>query len=338
MEARSCGTCRHYEPSTLWRRGWCRNSLLFSPSQSHSVQDNELDCSRGTGDFWQPRMGTGDLSAETTGQANVNAPKRSPLKLFAPALSRPALATAGGVGGGTMMFARGGDDDGYDYPDDDLDQPPARSTRRVVRSDRTGVDSGGGGRQRSIQFQPEERYWTDYLRIALPIIGLLLMVGLFWYWATQLIDDSAGPDEPVATAEAPGLAAVDETESTPAPTAPPAGANNGQSPTAGATQPPAEETPVNEENEPEESPPPEGAAEGAAFAPNDAAVITEDGVNMRSQPTTAEENVVAELSATTIVEIQSGPTEADGFNWWEVVVSETGESGWVAEDFLEAAE
>lgn len=268
----------------------------------------------------------------------MKVPNLSPLKLFAPASPQPALAPAGA--GGNMMFARGGDDDGYDYPDQgtEADQQTSR-TRRVVRDDsgRSRSSGDGGGRQRSIQFQPEERYWTDYLRIALPIIGLLLMVGLFWYWVEMLIDDPSTTDEPVSTVTTEGQPELASGGSTPAPT-PPDVVNDGQAPAAGATQPPAEETPFNEENEPEETPPPEGADEGAGFAAGDTAIITEDGVNMRQQPTTAEENVVAELDTNTVVEIQSGPTEADEFNWWEIVVEDTGESGWVAEDFLEPAE
>ena len=36
------------------------------------------------------------------------------------------------------------------------------------------VDAGraGSSEERTVSYQPEERYWTDYLRIALPVIGL----------------------------------------------------------------------------------------------------------------------------------------------------------------------
>ena len=65
-----------------------------------------------------------------------------------------------------------------------------------------------------MSYQPEERYWTDYLRIALPVIGLLLLIGLLWYWASALIGD--GGDQPPPT---PDLAAVitPVNEATPAP-------------------------------------------------------------------------------------------------------------------------
>ena len=37
MTGRKCGSCKHYEPAPIWRKGWCRNPLLYSPQQSHLV-------------------------------------------------------------------------------------------------------------------------------------------------------------------------------------------------------------------------------------------------------------------------------------------------------------
>ncbi len=123
-------------------------------------------------------------------------PRLSPMRLFAP--SMPQLASAGA--GAPMMFSRssgggtgGGNDDDYGFPDDE--PAPARTSRS---------GSGNGGRQRTVQFEPEERYWTEYLRIALPVIGLLLMLGLFWYWAQQLIDNGSNNPEPAATSQSIG--------------------------------------------------------------------------------------------------------------------------------------
>src|SRR5699024_10579161 len=96
---RRCGTCRHFEPSSSWRRGWCRNTLLFAPGQSHQVQSEELDCSRGLKDFWEAPREIFEESLENAGQANVKLPQlSSPLKLFQPAPAQPALGAAG-VGG-----------------------------------------------------------------------------------------------------------------------------------------------------------------------------------------------------------------------------------------------
>ena len=51
---RRCGTCWFYEPSPIWRRGWCRNTTLHRLGYSHPVQEDEHDCRRGRHDYWEP--------------------------------------------------------------------------------------------------------------------------------------------------------------------------------------------------------------------------------------------------------------------------------------------
>src|SRR5699024_8172772 len=130
--ARRCGTCRHFEPSGSWHRGWCRNTLLYAPGQSHEVQSEELDCRRGSGDFWEPSAPAPGEPLENVGQPNVKLPTiSSPLKLFSPAPAQPPAATTGP--GGAMMFASGGGDDyaaGDFGPYDDGDQPQDAPPRR----------------------------------------------------------------------------------------------------------------------------------------------------------------------------------------------------------------
>jgi hypothetical protein len=245
----------------------------------------------------------------------------------------PAFATPGG----TMFFAAsgsGGGDGGYDDPEgepDYTDQPTRRAPGAPREAAEGGGNSGGSGRQRTIDFQPEERYWTEYLRIALPIIGLLLMIGLFWFWASQLANGD-DPDDPVATTT-PGSTIIVTAESTPEPTEetiiPP------------TTEPePTDEpesTPADEEEPTEE---PEESTGG--FEPLQGVVVTEegDGVNLRADASTASESL-GTLPAGTVLEIQDGPFEADGYVWWEVVVSSgdlANTVGFIAEDFIESAE
>ena len=52
---RKCSTCKFYEPAPIWRKGWCRNPLLYAPQQSHLVAEDDLDCSRGLSDYWEAR-------------------------------------------------------------------------------------------------------------------------------------------------------------------------------------------------------------------------------------------------------------------------------------------
>jgi hypothetical protein len=374
---RRCGTCRHFEQSGNWKRGWCRSTLLFSPGQSHIVQNEELNCRRGSIDFWEPVRDLPLEPTENAGQKNVKLPTlSSPLKLFEPAPAGPVLGMAG-ASGGHMMFAssgnggRGGyDDDDYTYEDDFVDEPPMdepepeeprrrpRSTRTVRASAAGGSGGPTGGQPRVAQHQPEERYWTDYLRIALPVVGLLLMIGLLWYWATQLIGDTPETTEPEE--ETIGLV----NEGTPEPTQQPAevqddqntgtqgntiGIGNGAANTPEApavvTTEPANDPAAGDNQagtDPEEGaeePADDPAAEedtGAVFQSQEVVIVTEDGLNVRPDASTAGDPIAVVNSGDQLT-IASGPVEAEGYVWWEVILPDA-TSGWIVQDYIEAAE
>ena len=197
--ARSCGTCRHFEPSSVLGEGWCRNPKLYGPQHSHRVEQDDLDCSHGLGDHWEPMVANAGVGAARlprpaeTGDDAVSAGPRDPFSSQEP--ERPARAA---------------------------------STR--------GRGAPEGGRLAS---QPaEERYWTDYLRVALPVLGLLLLIGLLWYWASAIIGNGSAeaPKTPVVVANVtpiepatppppaaePPPPAIQPTPGLPAPTVPPA--------------------------------------------------------------------------------------------------------------------
>lgn len=54
---RKCSTCRHYQPSPLWRKGWCRNPLLYDRNTNHLVEADSLACNRTFIDYWEPITG-----------------------------------------------------------------------------------------------------------------------------------------------------------------------------------------------------------------------------------------------------------------------------------------
>lgn len=291
MTTHTCATCRFYEPSGVWRQGWCRNPRLYGPQESHPVEAGSLDCQTAAGrDLWERAALGADAFPEWSGAA----------------------------------------------------PPPPETQRRPQRAKDEGMSReprrAEPGEERTVSYQPEERYWTDYLRIALPVVGLLLLIGLLWYWASALIGD--GGQTPVPTPE---LAAVNTpiNQATPAPPTPTAvviaPTPGPPPPTATAvvavapTQPPAPAT---------------VAPTTAAEADNPCAnlpvyevgtlVNTTSAVNLRDAPST-DGNIVTELPQDTQLQVTGAFAEAGQCDWWPVTATETGQAGFIREDFLEPA-
>ena len=246
------------------------------------------------------------------------------------------FASTGGGGGG-----RRGDDD---YPDDDYyeDEFEEEEEPAPVR-ERRSSSRPTAARQRTVQTNPDDRYWTDYLRIALPVIGLLLVIAVFWYWAQQLIDSDSDDLSPTA----PGLAEIVDTpvEATEAPATPTAPAGNilapptdgtptnplqaVVSPTVPSQQPPAQEQPAETQVATEEAP----AAGG--IAPDTQVTVTDGPLNLRSEANTTSD-IVTTLETGTVLDVISGPEEGEGYVWWQVVDAQ-GNTGWVVQEFLQPA-
>jgi uncharacterized protein YgiM (DUF1202 family) len=194
------------------------------------------------------------------------------------------------------------------------------------------------GGNRPISYQPEERYWTDYLRIALPVIGLVLLIGLLWFWASSLI--GGGTTQPPETPVAVVLTPINQ--ATPIPT---------PSPTAVVLQPtplpptPAPTPVVNVTEAPPTVAPTEAAAAGTAanacanlpvYQPG-TIVETTDSVNLRDGPST-DSNVVVTLQPGTRLQITGNFSEGGECDWWPVTVVDTGQSGYVIEQYLKLSQ
>ena len=285
------------------------------------------------------------------------------------------------MNGGHMMFASSGsgsggggyDDDDYGYDDDygfEDDAPQDEPAGERPQSNRTRRSAGRanttGGRSRSASVQPEERYWTDYLRIALPVIGIILMLGLLWIWASSLLgDDGDSVDDPgedeigLVTTQTPDPNAVNTGPNTGStPEAPQGNTNAGEIPISNQGQGETDTTPAGDgttfnptsteapedggdnqageeegtttEEEPVDEEPPADTGEIAV----DARVrITEDAVNIRSSAS-LEGEPQGTANAGDEAVVASGPEEADGYVWWEVVF-DNGEGGFVVQEFLE---
>jgi hypothetical protein len=189
--------------------------------------------------------------------------------------------------------------------------------------------------EQAVSYQSEERYWTDYLRIALPVVGLLLLIGLLWYWASALIGD--GSAQPPQTPEV-AVVITPVNEATPAP---PTATAVVLAPTPGPPVAPTS-TPVTPAPEPTQAPAPTqppAAAETDNPCANlpvyevGALVSTTTELNLRDAPSTSG-NPIAVLPTGTQVQITGDFSEAGQCDWWPVTVTQTGQSGFVIEEFL----
>ncbi len=195
-----------------------------------------------------------------------------------------------------------------------------------------GSGSGGGSGDRSPSYQTEERYWTDYLRIALPIAGLLLLLSVFWFWASSFIGgDDEGTQTPVVAVnvtpqdQATLTPTLQDAVVLPSPT---------QIPAEQPTQPAAEPTLPPEQPAQPTAAPTQPAATGD-FQEGDLVIVNDNDVNMRSEPSTSG-NVVDTLSQGTELRILSGQSTDDGqYTWWNVSDDALGVEGWIAGDFIE---
>jgi hypothetical protein len=192
-----------------------------------------------------------------------------------------------------------------------------------------------------VSYQTEERYWTDYVRVATPVVGLLLLLGVFWYWASSLI--GADSEDPPATTAA-SVTVIAAPTSTPTSTPEVVLEAETAVPTAteGATEPSptprqaAEGEPTKAPTEATEEPTQE--PEPGSFAEGEVVLSSDDGVNMRAEPST-ESEVLEVLSLNQQLTVVDGqPQEGDGIVWWNVRNEESGNVGWVSEDWLKKQE
>lgn len=186
-----------------------------------------------------------------------------------------------------------------------------------------------------MSYQTEERYWTDYVRVATPIVGLLLLLGVFWYWASSLI--GADSEEPPPTTVASITVIADPTE-TPTPTeeAPPpedtpeATEEATEAPTEPAEQP--TRTPRTATEEATEGPTEEPTC--GDFEEGQVIFSADNDVNMRAEPTTDSEAIEVLTLDQPLTVLNCEPVESGGFVWWNVENEDSGNSGWVVQDWL----
>ncbi|MDI3340180.1 MAG: SH3 domain-containing protein [Sphaerobacter sp.] len=303
MTVRKCSTCKHYEPAPIWRKGWCRNPLLYSPQQSHLVGEDDLDCDRGMGNYWEPAEEmVGDGGVEPTVEAATIGTRSHPDPYGDPDVAPLHLAPPRSARGGDMHRYSGGR-----RPDDPDDEEDIQHTASYERP-RAPFTSGS---ERQFTYYSDERYWTDYLRIAVPVVGVILMLGFVWFLFQSLLGDGTGSaDEPTDAGTVPTVVV-------------------GASPTTGAG---AVGTPRPLPTSGTDTPAqPDVLRAGATVV---VANTGGSGVNLRDTPSASGE-VVATLAEGTELTITGESVTADGYTWWPVETDEG--AGYVVEDYLDLA-
>jgi hypothetical protein len=257
------------------------------------------------GNYWEPSE-----SART----DASTPDAQPLTLYTPSQHREVLTS---YSGRPVYPVSGSSGYGVD-PDDDL--PPVPSNQ-----------AAGNGNERELNYYSDERYWTDYLRIAAPIIGVILILVLFWFWANKFLGDdnnntaanvegTARSTLPVITASPSTTTQVGGTPSAPLiVTTPPVGSQV-ETPGTGSTTPAGQSEP---------------GANIAIGARVQVANTGGTGVNMRSEASTDSEVVDVLLDGTALTVID-GPTDAEGYTWWQVE-GDAG-TGWLVDQYLQVTQ
>lgn len=72
---RKCSTCKHYQASPLWRKGWCRNPLLYDRNTNHLVEADSLACNRTFIDYWEPLDERNGAQTGTNRSTGTTGPK-----------------------------------------------------------------------------------------------------------------------------------------------------------------------------------------------------------------------------------------------------------------------
>ena len=182
------------------------------------------------------------------------------------------------------------------------------------RSSPSGDPARASGGDRQFTYYPEERYWTDYLRIAAPVLGVIILLALAWFWLSHLIGDNGGSAADNTPSSSSNPALVASPSSTTIQGSPRVVATAAGSPTSG--------TP----------------SSGAPIANGSKVVVANTGstgVNMRDTASTGG-NIVSTLSDGTELTVTGPSVTADGYTWWPVTDSD-GKAGFVVADFLQTS-
>ncbi len=329
---RKCSTCRHYQPSPLWRKGWCRNPLLYDRNTNHLVEADSLACNRTFIDYWEPIEGPSP--AATSGRTRPR---------IAPSVSLDAVDKQGNRGkvsentpamGNAVPpkqvlnlkatprrspFAdlRVGDDLLDDEPADfdpkatqqieEVEAPvaaPGRGPGRAVRSKRAAGGAAG------VWTRPVPFIRTP-LWLALALLAVVSALGGGVFLARQNLAVRPTPVPTVVQATVPPATPTGFGDATATP--PP-------QPTTPPTKPPP--------------PPPSNVIAVGGFVQ---VANSRTGLSVRDKPSVSGSKKLTVLPDGTKAHVVDGPVTADGYTWWKLDRFDSknpATTGWSVSNFL----
>ena len=334
---RKCSTCKHYQASPLWRKGWCRNPLLYDRNTNHLVEADSLACNRTFIDYWEPlderanaqggqprstgttgpkpriapsipldtvdAAGTPVVSADHTPTMGSAVPARSRKTMFRPLTGRESARTPLSL---------------VDEDYDELEPADPKATAKMPQVDRPKP----GGRTLSAKERIQQartirrpnmgRLTGPPMWVALGVVGLLVVgitaLLLLNRGGTQPNNSAGGNVVPQKTTALPSPTGVGDVIASP----------TVLSPTVAVVVPP-------------------GTIAVNSYVK---VVNTGTGLVIRRTPTRAGAKV-KNVADGTRLHIIDGPEEADGFTWWKVAgfnPQSPDDSGWCVETYLTPTE
>lgn len=312
---RKCSTCKHYQASPLWRKGWCRNPLLYDRNTNHLVEADSLACNRTFIDYWEPLDERNGAQASTGRSTGTTGPKPRiapsiPLETVdatGTPVSKPDSTPARGstlpARSRTPMFkpltsAREQGRAPLSLVDEDYDElEGARPTQKMAQVDRKSptaptmsamdrIRQARSGRGLTIPQLSGPTMW-----IALGAVALVILLAV-WFITSR----GDTPPAPVSSV------VVQQTEVEATPT----GIGDLEpSPTAGTAPPTLSVTEV-----------PSGSIEVNSYVKVNG--TGPQGLIIRPQPTLAGDKRVTKVVDGTRLHVIDGPIKTGEITWWKV--------------------
>jgi len=321
---RKCSTCKHYQPSPLWRKGWCRNPLLYDRNTNHLVEADSLACNRTFIDYWEPLTGPTPAAGPQARTSNPRIAPSIPMDTV-DSQGRRVTVTGNTPAAGMAAVASKPKPRPDEIPskpalslvtpdfDEIFGEDDENATLQLEKTPRKGTKPQAVKKTKAAPKSGLPALWAN-TRSRMMLIGGIVVVLLALAGGTWLLTRNNGKTPVSQTAPKSTVAAVLPT---------PTGFGD---PTATV---PAAATPV-----PPAQPPP------GQIGVNGWVLVTGTGSSLvvRDAPSKSGKRLAA-IPDCSKAHVIDGPQSADGLTWWKVDSYNSKDltaAGWCAAQFLKA--